>query len=446
MERLRAYARKLADGFWLVPLATGGGLALLAAGLLALDRAGGADGVGIGFDGDASAARDLLATVAGSLITVVGLTFSLTIVTLQLVSGQFTPRALRGLLADRLTQLVAGTFVGIVAYALLVLASVRDSADGVDGFVPSLATSVAIILTLAALVLLVVFVHHIGRTIQVSSIAARVADQTLAAVVRLYPEPFGEELEEPPGPALAAWRAEAAPLVVRPRRPGYVQAVLIDDLVHALAAGRKSRVAVAVQPGDFVTAETPAVEVWAAGDPEAAEKATARALVVDDERDVRQDPAFGVQQLADIALRAISPGVNDPTTAVTCIGYLRAVLERLACRRFPPELRRHEDTGVSVVAPRREFEEYLELAVAEVGRYATADARVAGTILEALAPVAAAARRAGAADRASAVLAVARRVAGPAVEDARTEEDREALRAHLARVVTAAVELAPTPS
>ena len=447
MERLGSFVRRLLDGFWFVPLATGVGLALLAVALLALDRGSGEGGFGLGFDGDASAARDILSAVAGSLITVAGLTFSLTIVTLQLVSGQFTPRALRGLLADRVTQLFAGTFVGIVAYALLVLRSVRDSADdGSGGFVPSLATTVAILLALAALVLLVVFVHHIGRTIQVSSIAGRVAHQTLAAVDRLYPEPFGEELEGAPAPVLAAWRAEAAPVVVRPHRPGYVQAVLLEELFEELGSGDgERRVAVSVQPGDFVTEATPAVEVWTSGDPEAAARAAARALLVDDERDIRQDPAFGLRQLADIALRAISPGVNDPTTAVTCIGYVRAALELLAGRRFPPELRRDGERGVTVLARRHGFDDYLELAIAEVGRYATADARVAGALLSALAPVAEAARRAGAAERACAVVAVARRVAGPALEDARTEADRDALRAGLARVESAAVELVAAP-
>jgi uncharacterized membrane protein len=446
VERVGKLARRLLDGFWFVPLAVAVSLALLALALLALDRAGGEGGVGLGFDGDASAARDILAAIAGSLITVAGLTFSLTIVTLQLVSGQFTPRALRGLLADRVTQLVAGTFVGIVAYALLVLRSVRDPADdGSEGFVPSLATTVAILLALSALVLLVVFVHHIGRTIQVSSIAGRLSRQTLAAVERLYPDSFGEELEAAPAPALAAWRAEAAPVVVRPARPGYVQAVLLDDLFRGLPTGGESRVAVSVAPGDFVTEATTAIEVWTENDADAAARAAARALVVDDERDVRQDPAFGVLQLADIALRAISPGVNDPTTAVTCIGYLRAVLERLAARAFPPELRRDEEAGVTAIARRTPFEGYLELAVAEIGRYATPDARVAGALLDALAAVAKAARRAGAAQRASVVVAAARRVAGPAIEDARTDADREALRAGLARVETAAVELAAPP-
>lgn len=438
MERLLASVRNAFAGFWLLPALIGVGFALAAALVLTVDHAAGRDGVGIGFGGDAAAARSLLTLVAGSLITVTGLTFSLTVVTLQLVSGQFTPRALRGLLSDRVTQVLAGTFVGIVVYSLIVLRSVRDrEADGSGGFVPQLATTVASIATLAALGLLLYFVHHIGRTIQVSSISARIYEQTLAAIDRLYPEGLGEPLEDDAARVLARWRAEGEPLASRPRRAGYVQAVAIGDLVASLA-GSGARIVVAVQPGDLVSEETIALEIWGAPDAERAKHGGSAALVIDDERDIRQDVAFGLRQLADIALRALSPGVNDPTTAVTCIGYGGAALQRLAGREMPARLRRYEDEDVTVIASRVTFEDLVELSVVELGRFATADARVGCALLDALTPVAVTARRAGATDRVATVVAAARRIATPMLEDARTAEDRALLLGSLGQVESAA--------
>ncbi len=404
MQRLVSYIRNVLASFWLLPSLIGLAFGLLGFVLLRVDRGG---GIGIGFGGGAPAARSVLTVVAGSLITVTGLTFSLTIVTLQLVSGQFTPRALRGLLSDRVTQVLAGTFVGIVAYSLIVLRSVRDATSDTAGFVPSLSTLAAIIFALAALGLLLYFVHHIGSMIQVSSILARLHEQTLAATARLYPEPFGRRTEEIPGPTLARWRASGEATVVRPRRAGYVRTIAIGDLVSGLE-GSGARILVSSQPGDLVTLTTPAIEIWGAADDERARELAAAALVIDNERDIGQDMDFGLQQLSDIALRALSPGVNDPTTADTAIGYLGSLLEHLAAREFPAPVREYETEDVTVITRRRTFAELLSLHVAEVGRYATSDARIGKALLEMLRGVGEAARSANADDRVDAVIAISR--------------------------------------
>lgn len=435
MERVIASVRNALASFWLLPSLIGVAFALSALILLRIDRG---DGIGIGFGGGAPAARSVLTVVAGSLITVTGLTFSLTIVTLQLVSGQFTPRALRGLLSDRVTQMLAGTFVGIVAYSLVVLRSVRDETIGAPGFVPSLSTLAAILFGLAALGLLLYFVHHIGSTIQVSSILARLHAQTLRSVARLYPDEVGEPIPVAPEPVLARWRAAGAPLVVTPSRTGYIRTIAVGDLVSGLA-GSGACVFIASEPGDLVTMRTRAIEIWNAPDPAQALRLASRALVVDDERDVHQDVAFGLQQLADIALRALSPGVNDPTTADTAIAYIGSVLEHLASRAFPAPLREYETEHVTVIAHRRSFAELLTLHVAEVGRYATSDARVGVALLEMLHGVAEAARNAQAVDRVTVVVAAARRIAGPMIEDARTDDDRRDLERALDRVRTGAL-------
>ena len=444
MESLRARWQNLVAGFWFVPGVTALAFAGLAFVLVRIDRASGADGFDVAYGGGAAAARDILAVLAGSLITVAGLTFSIMVVTLQLVSGQYTPRALRTFLGDRVTQLVGGAFVGVFAYSLIVLRTVRGGED-VDGapFVPSLAVSVAIGLGLLALALLLVFVHHMGRSIQVSTIAARLAAGTLDAVDRVYPERLGEAVDTGADDVLRGWRAGGEPARVHAPRAGYLQAVALDDVATALRE-RRARGHVAIRPGDFTTERTTALELWPR---EALDDGLrdrlGRALVVADERDLRQDLAFGIRQLADIGIRALSPGVNDPTTAVTCVRYLQAVLERVAARALPAEVRRVQGE-ITLVALRTAFGELVALAFHELGESAAGQPRVAASVLDALFAVAEAARehdRAG--DRVREVVDVAERVGAALLDGARVGGDRDDLVALLGRLRALAAGVTP---
>jgi uncharacterized membrane protein len=358
----------------------------------------------------------VLSVVAGSLITVAGLTFSITIVTLQLVSSQYTPRALRSLLGDRTNQVVAGAFVGIFGYCLLVLRSVREE------FVPSLSVTGSIVLGLTGLALLLLFIHHVGQTIKVDDICARVARETLAATDRLYPDPVGEPETTPialGGPAGHVYAARA----------GWLRVVGLARLAER-SPGADS-IEVLVVPGDFVT---PARPLAAVRPPAAATPQASVAFEVSRERDLDQDVGFGIRQLVDIAVRALSPSVNDPTTAVTCVGYLSAVLERLAGRGAPEVDRRLGEEGVLVRAPGPPFERLLDEAFLEIGRHGQDDPRVICAALEALERVGTVAASVGARDRVLAVAKVADELATTALARARTERERAELESRAARV------------
>ena len=172
-------------GLWFFPgLVTLAGAALALV-LVEIDRVAGTEGIPFAFDGDASAARTILGTVAGSLITVAGLAFSITVVTLQLVSSQFTPRALRSFLGDRTSQLVAGAFVGIFVYCLLVLRVVRGEDGEAEEFVPALAVGTSIALALLGLALLLVFIHRIAQLVIAPVSHVEIAEvEELAATAR----------------------------------------------------------------------------------------------------------------------------------------------------------------------------------------------------------------------------------------------------------------------
>lgn len=424
LERITSVWGRLADSFWLVPALVASVYIALALGSIEIDRSSESSRIGIAFQGDAGAARDILATIAGSLITVAGLAFSLTIIVLTLVSSQFSPHAVRAMLADRVNQLIAGSFVGIFAYCLIVLRTVRDETSAHPEFVPALSVSLAIALALLSLALLLVFIHHAGTSIQATHIAARIARTTLDAVDRLYPEHLGQPADDASETPYPEWLRSDDGAEVLPPRPGYVQLLVLDDVAEAVA-GTSAKVEVAVCAGDFVTEQTPILYVWPAGAvDEEREQALRRAVVVGKQRDLRQDAAYGVRQLADIALRALSPGMNDPTTATTCISYLGAVLERLASRSFPTVLRRYEHEGVLLHVRRRRFDDYLREAFSEIARYAADNPRVAVAALAALVRVAEAARRARAVERHAAVFEMGRVVAATALGKARTDDDR----------------------
>jgi uncharacterized membrane protein len=315
-------------------------------------------------------------------------------------------------LADRVNQATAGTFIGVFVYCLLVLRTVRDAdVNGVGGFVPKLSVTVAVALAVFAIALLLFFIHHLGSSIQASSIVRRIGGDTLAQVEHLPDDPDS-------GPSAPS----DEPGVVRPARAGYIRHVALGAIAEQVEEGTLVRLPAPV--GAFVTEEDTLGEVWPHSAAEHAADPIRRGVAIGPERDLQQDVMYGVRQLAEIAMKALSPGVNDPATAESAIGYLRAVLERLAQEPLPHEVRRG-----NVVAALHTFDDYVAGAFEQVGRYAVADPNVIVTLLGALARVADAARRAGHEERTRPLSRIAERVAQPALADARTEHDRELIRA-----------------
>lgn len=418
MERLRAAWRELVNGLWFVPSGVACALGALAFGIVRVDEGVAWHRSPWVFGGSASAARTVLTTIAGSLITVAGLTFSVTMIVLQLASSQFSPRVLKNFLRDRFTQLTVGVFIGIFIYCLIGLRSV----GGVANFVPRLTVTVASALGVIAVILLIAFIHHISTLIQVSHIAARIARDTADTLERAYPDPFGRAAEEDDADALLDdWRSRPAHRIDA-GRSGYVQRVDVAAIVAAVQSD-DACIHVAIAPGDFVGDADAAVEIWPE-DAAVEEAKIRRNFVIGDERDLHQDSSFGIRQLTDIALRAISPGINDPTTAVTCIGYVAALLERLAGRALPPRVRRFDDRRVVAVVRRVDYREYVE-SLAEISRYAAGDARVVRQLLRACRSVRGAAERARSAELAALVDAIADAIADQGVEQARGRRERE---------------------
>jgi uncharacterized membrane protein len=295
------------------------------------------------FGAGAEGARQMLSTIASSMMAVVGITYSMTLVTLSLASSQYTPRILRNFMANRIMQLSLGMFVGIFAYCLIVLRTVRGGEEA--AFIPHIAVAVSFLMALAGVVALIVFIHHVATSIQASSIVATIADETRDAVIRLFPEPMGQAQEVASTDML---EAELRWHPVPTNKSGYIQSIDEDRLVH-MADEMQLLARMERSVGEFVTAGEPLLSVSNAS--AAAEEDATRLLrcySVGRHRTVWQDPGFGVRQLVDIALKALSPGVNDTTTAVSCVNYLSTVLAEMATRKLPPQVRTNA-SGRSVV-------------------------------------------------------------------------------------------------
>jgi uncharacterized membrane protein len=420
---LRGHWQDVLDGAWFIPGLIASLGFLLGFVLVTIDHALGPDTFSFGFHGSADTARSLLSTIASALLTVTALVISVTLVMLQLVSAQFTSRALRGLLSDRIIQTVIGSLVGIFAYCIVVLIAVRDAEDKVTlPFVPELSITVAIIQVFVCLVLLLIFISRVVYSMQVSHITGRIARQTLRVLHHPYPGWGYEEVEEDRTALMRAWSEEEAPTGIYAATAGYIQTISLSH-IEKIAQGSRLRISLLVCPGDFVTPETVVAEVWSASSVDAAVvEALQYCISIARERDIDQDALFGVRQLADIALRALSPAVNDPTTAVLCIGYLGTIFEYISVRNPPLDVKYLGGKQCALLAYYRTFQEYIEVFV-EISRYAADNARVVIALLEALAHVAEAADSHNHRERLLYLATVTVSVATPAIKAARTTLD-----------------------
>jgi uncharacterized membrane protein len=368
MHRLANAWIALRSSLWFLPSVIVGGAVALAAVLIEIDA--GLDRSALAqwprlFGAGAEGTRGMLSAIAGAMITVAGVVFSITIVALSLASSQYTPRMLRNFMRDRSNQVVLGTFVGIYAYCLVVLRTIRGADEG--AFVPSLAALGAILLAFVGIALLIHFIHHISSAIQAARILAAIAHETSSAIERTLPERAapGEDDDGGGFPVVDPSGQRRTVSAVSAKRSGYILNVASELLVQC-ACRLDAVVRLPRRVGDFVVAGQPLVIVEGGKPIDDALAASMRnAVSVGDQRTVEQDVAFGIRQIVDIALKGLSPGINDPTTATMCLDHLSALLVDLAARRYPAC--RHDDEGhLRVAAERPTFSSLLALAVEEI--------------------------------------------------------------------------------
>jgi uncharacterized membrane protein len=338
---------------WIVPAAMVVGATLLFGLTYLVDRTADSGAISLpGFvtSGSPDAARQILIAIAAAIITVAGVLFSITILVLQLASQQFGPRMLRNFIRDFGTQFSLGAFVATFVYSVLALGSV-ESAPARD-FVPRVSVTMALVLTLVDLGIVIYFIHHVATSIQLTSVVSGIAGDFRATLANLVadraasPRSGTDELD----PADLSDRVLAAGVPVAATVSGFIQAAGHRQLI-GLAVSTSSVIRFVRRPGHFVVeGQTVAFVLPVEAAAEVAD-ALGRAHIVGPNRTLTQDVGFGVDQLVEVAIRALSPAVNDTFTALNCIDWLGDCLCHAAAARLPDGIHRDEHGHVRIIEP-----------------------------------------------------------------------------------------------
>lgn len=383
---------RIRSSFWFLPailVAAATGLALVAVELDTATTDWLSQNWGWTFTGGAEGASSLLSTIAGSMITIAGVVFSMTLVALSLASSQLGPRLLRNFMRDTTTQVVLGTFIATFLYCLIVLRTIRRAEE--IAFVPHLSVSLAVLLAIMSVGVLIYFIHHVSVSIQANEVVAQVAKDLNEGIEKLFPETIGKEATEvitelPSRQFMEQFEREAGS--INSIGDGYLK-YIDGDALMALAKKEDIIIQLLRRPGHYVVDGRPLVLVWPA------EKITEdlvseinSGFALGNERTTGQDIEFAVSQLVEIAVRALSPGVNDPFTAVTCVDHLGSALSRIAQRDMPSSYRYDKQDQLRMITPVFTFTNITDAAFNQIRQYGRTSTAITIRLLETIAEVA----------------------------------------------------------
>ncbi len=430
---MKAHIHKYWDGirssFWFLPSVMTCCAVVLAYASVAIDEAVKNHWLRVNvwaYAGGAEGASMVLGTIAGSMMTIAGVVFSMTLVALSLASSQFGSRLLRNFMRDTANQMVLGTFVSTFVYCLLVMRTIRRAEETL--FVPHLSVTLGVMFALISLGVLIYYIHHVAISIQADEIVARVGNELIDEIERLFPQQIGQGVTPPAAPLLdlgLAFSHESGTVTVA--ADGYLQ--FIDgEALMVLAEQEDVLLRLERRPGQYVVCGTPLAMVWP-GD-KVTEKFVAEvnsACVLGNQRTSAQDVEFAVHQLVEIAVRALSPGINDPFTAMTCVDRLGSALCRVAQRDMPSPHRFDAQGQLRIVASTPSFTGIVDAAFNQIRQYARSSAAVTIRLLETITVIAAATRRPqdqAALRRHAEMIVCGARDGLPEDEDRRAAEDR----------------------
>ena len=381
--RLIKFRDSLADSFWFLPAL----LALLAVGaalgFVALDHAVGGSwvqNIGWVWSGGADGARAVLSVIAGSVMTVVSIVFSLTITALAQTSSHYGPRVLRNFTSDRGVQFTLGIFIATFVYCLLVLRTVRSVEE--SSFVPYLSVNIGVLLALASLAVLIYFIHHVSQSIQAENLIADVGQDFQRKLSTLFPERVGEgsDAEQPPDDNY--WQHAHQ---LTSKEHGYLERV-DDSALMRLAVQHDLQLKLEKRPGEFVSSNTPLAQTLpATGITDEIEAALRACFSLGTHRTPHQDALYSIQQLVEIAAHALSPGINEPFTALTCIDWLGGSLRGVIRRDLPSSARYDQNGRLRVVARSLRFEEVAQGALDQIRIYGASYPDIMVSLLDTLA-------------------------------------------------------------
>ena len=366
-------------------------LGILTVWLDAAPAAGLLDGLGWYQAAKPDGAREVLSTIAGSMITVAGVVFSITIVAIAYAASQYGPRILTNFMSDQGNQVTLGTFIATFVYCLVVLRTIRSGDE--SAFVPQISVMVGLLLALCSIGVLIYFIHHVPHSIHINTVVARIGKQLIDSVDERFPADIGMPLDEcvaTTGESAIAETSLAdgkAVATIHACTNGYIDAV--DDEALLESARRKDLVLrLHHVPGDFILKGQVLISAWPASRlDEPGHHAFRECYSIGDRRSPFQDLFFLVDELVEIGARALSTGVNDPYTAMTCLDWLGAAAVEL-CGRSMPSGRRVDDEGVfRVMSEPRTFAQFIDRGFGRFRPYLARDVNAAVHTIETLAAV-----------------------------------------------------------
>lgn len=339
----------------------------------------------------ADTARAILSAVAGAFVAVTGTVFSITIVILSLASQQFGPRLLRRFMYDLPTQVTLGIFLCTGFYSLLSLAAVEATDANLFKF--HLAVMFTFLLTVVSMLTLVFFIHNVAMLIQAPHVVAGVASDLNASILRIFPEELkhGDGDQNPEANQKEEWEPCAeGNFTISCAQDGYIQAIDDDNLME-IAVDWHVALRFYCRPGDFVARGVPIVEIGRRGPrPLPADRLKELRKLVNEciitglRRTPRQDVECAVLELVEVAVRSLSPGINDPFTAMNCVDYLGASLAFLAKRRFPGPVKFDGEGVPRIYIPPATFSGVFASAFNQIRQYSRGSVAVSIRLLDAL--------------------------------------------------------------
>ncbi len=383
----------LRASYWFVPSV----MALLAIALGAVavwldagPAAGILDGLGWYQKTKPDGAQEVLSTIAGSMITVAGVVFSITIVAIAYAASQYGPRILTNFMSDLGNQVTLGTFIATFVYCLVVLRTIRGGEEG--QFVPQLAVMIGLLLALGSIAVLIYFIHHVPNSIHINTVVARIGKQLLSSVEERFPQHIGEPPEDQQAerggiPGEQAVPSGKATMEIAALANGYIEAV-DDETLMETACKHELVVRLHHRPGDFVLKG----QVLVSASPrQKVDEDTKRDLTqsysIGNRRTPAQDMFFLVDELVEISARALSAGINDPYTAITCLDWLAAGAAEIGRRKIPSPRRVDKDGMVRVIALPHSFSAFIERGFGRMRQYVARDMNAATHAFDALAAV-----------------------------------------------------------
>ncbi len=386
MKKIGFIWSELKATFWLIPVVTIIISIVLSISLVYIDGFVTIPKEGLArffFVSSSDSARSILTTISGAMMGVAGTVFSITLVALTLASSQFGPRLIKNFMYVRLNQIVLGSYISTYLYCLLVLNAVKEVDDYT--FIPAISILVAIIAAITNIILLIIFIHQIAISIQADKVISDISDFISKQVETLFPQTIAEENEKSEKPdvatAISGYQKE---VLIKSPKSGYLQYVDGETLME-IVTKKDAILQLHYRPGGHLVEGLEIGRIFTNVSWEDNEIDEIRGqFVIGATKTSQQDLEFSIHQMVEIAARALSPGVNDPYTAMTCIDNLTAIMCYLAKAQFPSGYRYEKNGTLRLILDTLDFEGVLDAAFNQIRQFSGGSPAVVIRLMEAM--------------------------------------------------------------